>query len=104
MHVTPGVRELHGDMRFVGPLVGRESRIAVDAKHRATGQVRADLMQRAGEISEKAQHWLAHYLFVFFFVPQKPIAPVVALQSLEKTKQIFSEISRHSLFADCNCR
>ena len=101
VHVFASMREAHGDMRLVGPLVIRKSRVTVDAKHRAPrrprigDEMRRDRIQRPGEVGDKTQDWLSDMSFVFVLVGQKPVAIVIALEAGQEAEKFGSEVRRH---------
>src|SRR5690242_828779 len=103
MHIFAAVRKAHGKVRFIGTLVRREARVAVDAKQRSARgprighQVRRDVIERSCEIGDKAQCGLMGVGFIFVFVGKKPFAVVVALEPSEETEKVRSEIRGHEI-------
>src|ERR1051326_1718997 len=103
MHIFAAMRKAHGQVRFIGTLVRREARVAIDAKQRAPRcawigcKVRRDVIERTREIGDEAQCGLMRMGFVFFFVREAPVPIVVALEASEETKEVRSEIWRHGI-------
>src|SRR5579864_7874492 len=101
VHIFAAMRKAHGEVRFVGTLVGGKSHIAINAEQRSAGaarvgrQMRRDLVQRACEIRNELQRGLAEMALIFFFVREEPVAVVVALQAGEETEEFGSEIGWH---------
>lgn len=85
--VFASVGETHRNVRLVGTLVMGKSRVTIDAKHgtaRWAGigdEMWRNLAQWRRKIRDKPQDWLAHAGFPFFFVSQKPVAIIVALEA-----------------------
>jgi len=92
VNVLASMGKPHGDMCFIRTFVMGKSRVAIDAKHGAArwpgigNQMRRNLGQRRGEVGDEAQDRLADRGFPFFFVRQKPVAIVVALEAGQKAK------------------
>lgn len=101
MNVFSAMGKSHGGVRFVGTLVMRKSRVAVNAEHgtarraRICDKVRRDFRKWRSEICDETQDGLANAGFPFFFVLLEPVATVVALETGEKTEKIGTEISGH---------
>jgi hypothetical protein len=99
--VLATMRKAHGDVPFVGTLVGREASVAVDAEKgsanaaRIGDEVRRDFVQRRGEVGDEADRGFAGVGFVFVLVRLEPFALVVALETSEEAEEIGSKVRGH---------
>ena len=99
--VFPAMREPHGDVSFIGPLVGGKASVAVDAEQGSAGgagigdQVWTDFVEWAGEFGDELDGGLVGAGFVFVFVRLEPVAIVIALEAGEEAEEVGSEVRRH---------
>src|SRR5262245_54555143 len=94
MHIsTCFVTKMCSSVRLVGTLVWREAHIALDAKQRApigasvSNEARTDLPQVRPNVTDEAQHGIAHIPLIALLVGVKPLAVVVAAQCRKESKQ-----------------
>src|SRR5207302_3558681 len=105
VHIFAAMGEAHGEMRFVGPLVGGKAGVAINAKQGSAGAARVgsqmprEIVERTCEIRDELQRGLSGVSFVFIFVREEPIAVVIALQASQEAEKFGSEIGWHSAFA-----
>ena len=87
------VAKMRPSVRLVGALVLCEAYIAMDAKQRATigasvgDEARTDLPQVWPNVTDEAQHGIAHIPLIALLVGLKPLAVVVTTQSRKEGKQ-----------------
>lgn len=101
VYVFAAMREAHGEVCFVGTLVGGKSGIAVYAKQRSAGaarigeQIGRDLVQPSGEIGNKLNRGSMGAGEVFLLVRLEPLALVVPLEAREEAEEVGSEVRGH---------
>lgn len=99
--VFAAMRKSHRNVRFVGTLVGREARVAINAEQRPASrariryQVGRDVIQGRREICDEPHGRLPGNGFVLLLVGLEPLAVIVAFQTREKTKELGSKVRGH---------
>src|ERR1051325_8487860 len=94
------MKEVEADVSLVRRLVFGETRVAVNAEHRAADgtrigrQVRRGLGERRGEVVDEPQGGLADVAVVALFVGGEPVAVVVRGELPQKGKELRREVLR----------
>src|SRR5208282_514281 len=96
-----GIRMMNrgGRVGLVRGLVARETKVAIDPKHRTAARARigdviaAQLVEPWTEIGNKRKHRVAHLGFVAILVALKPFTIIVAAEFLKELKEARGEIT-----------
>ncbi len=84
-----------GEMRFIGCLIGRKSRIAIDAHHhllRRTYMGRGEIRHRIRHLVDYNQHRLLQLALKNRASLLEPLAFVIALQPAQKLHRLRAEV------------